>query len=272
MIPTDADPRGHIYAFDVESGDLLWKKAMDRGVATTPVLIDGRVTAVSALGEVVALDAKTGKTLWTETPFGRLKPIPFVQAPAHAGKRLFVVDNTNQILALDSETGATEWKTPLGARANTSVAVFGDTVIVGTDDAHLNWIDAASGRLEKRVQLKEGRPYGTLILAPPLLFALAAGATGSIIALDAESGAVRWKQETAKEWTTYRPLVAGASVIVGSDAKELCAFDRRTGSKQWCRSVSHVPRGLGASDDGWLYVGSLSGVVQAYRLDAADPP
>lgn len=272
VIPTDADPEGHIYSFDADSGDLLWKKRMDRGVATTPLLIDGRIVAVSAVGEVVALDVTSGKAVWTEKPVGVLKPIPFVQAPAHSGKRLFVTDNTNQMLALDSVTGATLWTTRLDARANTSAVVVGNKVVVGTDDGHLNWIEARSGRLEKRIRLDEGRPYGTLILAPPLLFVLTADAKGSIIALDAKSGSVRWKQETAKEWTTYRPLIAGSNVIVGSEAKVLCAFDRGTGAMQWCRPISQVPRGLGISADGWLYVGSLSGVVQAYRLDAAETP
>jgi outer membrane protein assembly factor BamB len=54
---------------------------------------------------------------------------------------------------------------------------------------------------------------------------------------------------------------------VGSEEKDLCAFDRTSGEVRWCRSVGQVPRGLGISDDGILYVGSLSGVVQAFRLN-----
>ena len=103
-----------------------------------------------------------------------------------------------------------------------------------------------------------------------MLYVLTAGGKGNLIALDAESGTVKWKRDTPKEWTTYRPLVTGSTVIVGSEEKDLCAFDRTSGEVRWCRSVGQVPRGLGISSDGILYVGSLSGMVQAFRISTAD--
>jgi outer membrane protein assembly factor BamB len=103
-----------------------------------------------------------------------------------------------------------------------------------------------------------------------LLFVLGAGAKGILFALDAESGVIRWKQETPKEWTTYRPLVTGSTVIVGTTEKNLCAFDRSSGQARWCRSIGQTSRGSGISSDGILCVGSLSGVVQAYRISTAD--
>jgi len=269
VIPTDSDPKGHIYSFDAASGDLLWKVAFDQGVATTPLFIDGRVVAVSAEGEVAAVDPKNGQVVWHEAPAGVLKPLPFVPSPAYAAKRIFLADNTNKILALDAASGSVIWRRTLAARPNTALVVVGSTIVVGTADGFLNWIATDSGEVKKRIRLEEGLPYGTPILAPPLLFVLAAGAKGNLIALDAESGAIRWKQETTKEWTTYRPLVTGSTVIVGSTEKDLCAFDRTSGELRWRRSVGQVPRGLGISGDGMLYVGSLSGVVQALRMEKA---
>ena len=86
------------------------------------------------------------------------------------------------------------------------------------------------------------------------------------------TGFLKWKRETPKEWTTYRPLVTGSNVIVGSEERDLCAFDRTSGEVRWCRSVGQIPRGLGVSSDGILYVGALSGVVQAFPLGAAKSP
>ena len=268
VVPTDTDPKGHVYSIDAASGELQWKIALDRGVATTPLSIAGRVVAVSAKGEVVALDAKSGKVVWRVTPAGPLEPLPFIPSPAYAGKRIFLADNTNGIFALDASTGATVWRTTLGARPNTALVVAGDSVVAGTADGHLHWIARDSGDVKKRIRLEEGRPYGTPILAPPLLFVLAGEAKSTLLALDAESGAIRWKQETPKEWTTYRPLVTGADVIAGTADRNLCAFDRTTGAMRWCRPVGQVPRGLGIAGDGTLYVGSLSGVVQAFRFEA----
>ncbi len=248
---------------------MLWKVAFNQGVATTPLLIDGRVVAVSAEGEVVAIDPKNGAVVWQEAPAGPLKPLLYVPSPAYAAKHIFLADNTNKLFSLDAATGATIWHKTLPARTSTALVVVGNTLVLGTEDGYLNWIAIDSGEVRKRIRLEEGHPYGTPILASPLLFVLSAGAKGNLIALDAESGAIRWKQETPKEWTTYRPLVTGSTVIVGSTEKDLCAFDRTSGELRWCRSVGQVPRGLGISEDGILYVGSLSGVVQAYRVDTA---
>lgn len=272
IIPTDSDPKGHLYSFDTATGDLRWKVALNHGVAATPLLIDGRVVAVSEEGEVLAVDPKDGAIVWRAVPAGSLKPLPYVPSPAYAGKRIFIADNAKRLFSLDTATGATVWRKALPARANTALVIAGNTLVLGTEDGYLNWIAVDSGEVKKRIRLEEGHPYGTPILASPLLFVLAAGAKGTLLALDAESGAIRWKQETPREWTTYRPLVTGSTVIVGSEEKNLCAFDRVSGKAQWCRSVGEIPRGLGISSDGILYVGSLSGVVQAYRISTADTP
>jgi len=266
VIPTDADPEGHIYSFDTASGDLLWKVPFPHGVATTPLLIDERVVAISVAGEVVSIDAKSGKVLWLKAPAGTLKPFPRVRSPAHAAGRVFVADNTNRILALAAATGETAWNKTLPARVNTALLVVGNSLVSGTEDGYMNWLAIDSGELTKRIRLGEGYPLGTPILASPLLYVLTGGEKGTLIALDAESGAIQWKQETPKEWTTYRPLLAGSSIIVGNAEKNLCAFDRLSGESQWCRSTGQTPRGLGISNDGILYVGSLSGVVQAFRV------
>ena len=272
IIPTDSDPKGHLYSFATATGDLLWKVVLNHGVAATPLLIDGRVVAVSEEGEVLAVDPKDGAIVWREVPAGALKLLPYVPSPAYAGKRIFVADNAKRLFSLDTATGATAWRKMLPARPNTALLIVGRTLVLGTEDGYLNWIAIDSGEVKKRIRLEEGHPYGTPILASPLLFVLAAGAKGTLLALDAESGAIRWKQETPREWTTYRPLVTGSTVIVGSEEKNLCAFDRVSGKAQWCRSVGQIPRGLGISSDGILYVGSLSGVVQAYRISTADTP
>ena len=268
VIPSDGYPQGHLYSFDTASGELLWKLAADRGFATTPMPIGERIVAVSARGEVVAVDPTSGEVAWRRSPAGVLEPLPFVQSPAHSGKRIFIADNKGKIFALDTSTGATLWQTTLAARANTALLVVGNTLVVGTIDGSMHWIAIDSGTVKHRVKLEEGHPYGTPIFASPLLIVLTAGAHGNLIAMDAESGARRWTQETPKEWTTYRPLLSGPAIIAGTDEKSLCAFDRTSGEGQWCRSTGQVPRGLGISPDGIVYVGSLSGMVQAFRIPA----
>lgn len=265
VIPTDSVPSGHLYSFDIASGELLWKLPFNFGITATPLLIGDHVVIVSSEGDVATIDAKSGKIQWRVTPFGTLKANPFLPSPAHAAGRIFVGDNTNQVLALDPKDGATRWRTSLSGRSNTALVVIDDHVVVGTEDGFLNWIAMKSGEVKKRVKLG-GMPHGTPVPAGPLLLVLVSAGHSKLVALDSKTGAIRWEQETPKEWTTYRPLVTGSVVIVGNDDKDLCAFDRTTGERRWCRPVGEVPRGLGISEDGILYVGSLPGVVQAFRM------
>lgn len=71
VMPTDSDPKGHLYSLAIASGDLLWKIPFDQDVATTPLLVDGRIIGVSAQGKVVAIDPKDGKIVWHAVPAGR---------------------------------------------------------------------------------------------------------------------------------------------------------------------------------------------------------
>ncbi|HEU5162636.1 MAG TPA: PQQ-binding-like beta-propeller repeat protein, partial [Thermoanaerobaculia bacterium] len=227
---------------------------------------DDRIVVVSAKGEVAAIDANDGTIVWRVTPAGTLATLPFIPSPAVAGDLVVVADNTNQLFALDASCGATSWRTTLSARPTTPPIVFGEDLVVGTYDGHLNRVDVKSGEITKRTKLA-GIPYGTPAVSDGLLLVLASGETSRLLALDVASLEVRWQQETPKEWTTYRPLVSGSVVIVGNEEQDLCAFDRATGERRWCRGVGQVPRGLGIAADGILYVGSLSGVVQAFRIE-----
>lgn len=270
VVPSDTDGDGHLYCFDAQTGEVRWKVRFRHGVATTPLLVSDRVVVVSATGEVAAIDPKTGSVAWKVAPAGPLTPLPFVPSPARARGRIFVADNVGKVFALDGSNGKTVWSTPLAGRANTALTLVGNRIVIGTSDGFLNWIDADSGAIAKRVRLT-GFAYGTPISAPPLLFVLAGGTKSKLLALDAKSGAVRWEQETPKEWTTYRPLVTGSVVIVGTEDKDLCAFNRTDGTRRWCRPVGQIPRGLGTSAAGdMLYVGSLAGKVQVYRLGKRD--
>lgn len=266
VIPSDSVPKGYLYCFDTASGELLWKVPFNYGVATTPILIGDRVIVMSSEGDVAAIDAKSGRIVWRVAPAGSLKTPPWIPSPAHAAGRILVADNTNQIFALDASKGATLWRKTLSGRPNTSLLLVGEEVVVGTDDGYLNRIGLKSGDVRKRTKLG-GIPYGTPAPSDRLLLVLVSSGESKLVALDAVNHEVRWEQATPKEWTTYRPLLAGPLVIVGNQDRDLCAFDRVTGERRWCRPVAQVPRGLGIAKDGILYVGSLSGVVQALRIE-----
>jgi outer membrane protein assembly factor BamB len=268
VVPTNTDGDGNVYAFDVRTGDLRWKATFKFGVATAPLLVSGRVIVAAANGDVAAIEPKTGKIAWKVSPAGPIKQSPNVPSPAAIGDRILVADNTGKMFGLDASSGKTVWTTPLAALPNTSLTVIGKSVVVGTVDNFLNWIEPGSGAITRRTRLT-GFGFGTVISAPPLLLVLVKGSTAKLVALDAETGALRWEKETPREWETFRPLVTGSVVIAGNEEKEVCAFNRSDGALRWCRSIGQIPRGLGTAGD-TLYVGTLSGKVQVYRIAKTD--
>lgn len=266
IIPTDAEPQGFVYSFDPHSGDLHWKVPFKGGVATTPLLVGKQLVVVAVDGTVASIDPSNGTVAWKVSPSGATTTLPWVPSPAAADGRVFFADNSGKVFALDAETGKTIWRKELSSRVNTSLLVVGKSVVAGTVDGFLVRLSTDSGDVAGRLKLA-GHPYGTLISSPPLLFVLVKSEEANLVALDMTTEKIRWQRGTKKEWTTYRPLVAGSSVIVGSEEKELCALDVSDGTPRWCREVGGIPRGLGISGDRVLYVGTLAGRVSAYRYD-----
>jgi len=76
-----------------------------------------------------------------------------------------------------------------------------------------------------------------------------------------------------KEISSFRPLIVGRSVTIGSDDSTVVAYALRDGSELWRRHVRGPARGLGIDGD-VLHVGTLKGTVAAIPLpkQAGDPP
>ncbi len=266
IVATDAEANGYVYSFDALTGKVLWKVPFKGGVGTTPLWVGEKLVVAAADGSVAAIDPSTGHVVWRVNPAGTITEQTGLPSPATADGLIFVTDTLGTVFALDGASGRTVWRTSLSRRVNTSLLVVGKTLLGGTMDGYLYRLAARSGEVEEGVKLA-GIPYGTLISSPPLLLMLVKGDNANLVALETATGKVRWQRATSKEWTTYRPLVAGANVIVGSEDRDLCVFRLMDGAQHWCHAIGQIPRGLGMSADGILYVGTLAGRVSAYRYD-----
>ncbi len=117
-------PAAQIDAGNVAKLEIAWRwTTPDRGIDTkapfgnlkgTPLMVGGVVYAVSSLNLVSALDARTGKELWTYDPKAYL-----LHKPTHGGftqrgleywsdgttSRILLVTSTHQLVSLDPATG-----------------------------------------------------------------------------------------------------------------------------------------------------------------------
>jgi alcohol dehydrogenase (cytochrome c) len=146
----------------------VWQARSLEKFEATPLVVDGVLYTVQAPNEVVALDAATGRIFWT---------FPYENSAAA--------------------------RTCCG-RVNRGLAILGDTLYMGTVDAHLLAIDAKSGQLVWDAKVAEAAERYSITMAPvvvkdKVLIGTAGGDMGIravVAAYDAKTGAEVWRIHT----------------------------------------------------------------------------
>jgi alcohol dehydrogenase (cytochrome c) len=185
---------------NVKNLELQWMfqaRSLEKFEAT-PLVVDGILYTVQAPNNVVALDAVTGRVFWT---------YPYV--PAREAR-------------------------PCCGQVNRGLAILGDTLFMGTIDAHLIALDA-----------KSGKPIWNVAVAK------------------AEAGYA----------LTHAPLVVKDKVIVGTAGGEygirgfIAAYDVKTGKEDW-RFYTIPGKGEPGNDtwkgDSWQHGGASVWVTGSY--------
>lgn len=176
VVMADHDEKNDFYrCLDARNGEELWTRSfpntreMDYGSGprATPLVHADRVYALSAFGELVCLDLRTGKTLWQKDfckdfGAGSVPKWGYCSSPLVVqGKLIVNPGGEAAIFALDPETGKTLWKGE-GAGANYSsliADVFGGVEqVVGHDGESLAGWEVATGKRLWSVAMEQADP------------------------------------------------------------------------------------------------------------------
>lgn len=150
----------------------------DRGQEATPIVVDGTLYLASAYDVVAALDARSGKPVWTYDPEVREASArsccgPVSRGVAVAGGRVFLGALDGRLIALDAKSGKPVWETqtidqgdPLAINYTITGAprIVQDMVLIGNGGAefgargYVSAYDQASGKLRWRFYTVPGRP------------------------------------------------------------------------------------------------------------------
>jgi polyvinyl alcohol dehydrogenase (cytochrome) len=226
----------------------------DGGIAGQPTVVDGLVYITSRTGRVFALDARTGCTAWSVDARVSVRTAVIVGPMAGGRRTAYFGDEKGIVHAVDAASGLPLWMSQVDAhpvlRVGGSLALFDGMLYVPTSSLE----EAAAAD-----------PHYSCC-----------SFRGSLSALDAETGTVRWKSYTVAQ--TPQPLKVNAAgtqmygpaggaiwstptvdprrglVYVGtgdsytdvpSDSTDaLLAFDLKTGARRWTRQV--------LASDAWL--------------------
>jgi outer membrane protein assembly factor BamB len=268
-----ANADGTLFALDLKRKKPTWTYRARRCTAATPA-IDGHTVYMAYLnkppcnatrsgldGEVVALNADTGKLRW------RVKLAPTESSPLVVDGTVYVGDWSGRVYALSAATGATRWTFKTGDKVKDAMAYAGGRIYFGSYDHHVYALNARSGKLFWRAAAQQrlgprGRFYSTPAVAYGRVYI---GSTdGKVYSYGATSGKLRWSHGTG-DYVYSSPAIWKGRVYAGSYDGTMYAFDGATGDVLWKYKANGAISGSPIVISDVLYFSTLKG--RTYALD-----
>ena len=138
---------GNVVALDAETGKQAWKTELEVELSAGPGVGDGMVAVGSADGWIIVLNAADGTERWRVSLGGETLSPPLV-----AEESVFVATIDNRLRSLRGYDGDVNWslekQTPvLTMRGSATLAIVGSSVIAGFDNGRLVAAAADSGNV-----------------------------------------------------------------------------------------------------------------------------
>jgi len=183
-------------------------------------------------------------------------------SPAVAGGVVYVGSADGNVYALDAASGTKKWAYQTRGEIGSSPAVAGGVVYVGSEDGTLYALDATSGT--KKWAYHTGNFVGS---SPAVVGGMVyvGSHDGTLYALEATTGARKWTYWTRGPMFSS-PEVANGVVYVGASWGNVYALDAASGTQKW----SYHTGGIDSSPavvNGVVYVSCIDGPsVYAFHL------
>ena len=185
-------------------------------------------TRYSKLTQITPANVKNLELQWVYQSRSLEK---FETTPLVVDGIMYVTDPPNNVVALDAKTGAVFWvydyRPSPDARVccgsvNRGLAILGDTLFMGTIDAHLVAIDARAGRPIWNIGIGDPKlgysiTHAPLVVKDKVIVGTSGGddgVRGFVAAFDAETGKEAWRF-----WTIPAPGEFGSSSWPGESYK-----------------------------------------------------
>lgn len=240
-----------VTALSLSNGGRLWKTNLrpegEKDVATGGGVAGdaGRIFVATGYSTLVALDAGSGRVLWTKD-----LEAPARSAPTATGGKVFVVTQTNQVVALNQEDGGDLWTyagipETGGLLSVANPAVSGDTVVVPFSSGEVmaidakggtpRWIDAVNQSFRTQALSGLADVSASPVIADGVVYATSI--VGRTIAVSLKTGERLWEQDAG---SAHTPVVAGNAVFLIDLDDRLIALDRKSGSPIWSTQLPIV--------------------------------
>lgn len=244
---------GALYKLDASTGRMLWRFATNAEVARKPVKSGDSLYFVNANDTVIAVNAHSGKRLWSQ----HLSPALGMEISGYAGVlvkngSVFTAFSTGIVTAFDAQTGRERWEpVDLSAEAEQSLGTVptyldvdttpvwaqvgsNNAVIVGSYEGGAVALDAETGNQlwanRKVVGISDvtlwSQPAHTgpkpsdgmpPVAYPERRLVLVSTGTSGLWALDTDTGAEMWRRDLPRGGTNRPVPISGALLMTTTE-------------------------------------------------------
>lgn len=300
---------GRVVALELMTGNRkgkkIWEHKVKAGIRSSPGIRDGRLFFGDDFGFVHAVDAATGKPLWTYETEGGAEILSSVN---FSGPSLLVGSYDGFLYCLDCKTGKLLWKVETGAPVHCSPAISEGKTFVAGCDGLLRVIDVKTGKEVSQLELGENTAaspavdgnqlyvgtygsqikgvdwkagkilwsyqhpvrrfpyYASVALGKKLV--VAGGRDKLIHGIDRATGKSAWTFQTRSR-VESSPVIAGTRILCGSSDKNIYMLELATGKKVWTFEGDGSFLASPALADGRMVIGCDSGLVYCFDLNPA---
>ncbi|HEX3895961.1 MAG TPA: outer membrane protein assembly factor BamB [Rudaea sp.] len=243
---------------------LLWQERIGKGsdksgVRISPAVVDGKLYAAGTDGTISALDAATGKTLWSKHLGKRHgfiwhhgnNTVRWAGGPGTDGKVLAVGSLEGAVQAFDAATGDERWNAQLSSEVIAAPVIVDGIVVVRTNDGRLYGLDANDGSRKWTYDRSTVPILSLRGNAPPEVaggLVYSGGDNGKLAAITLNEGKTAWEQtistgegrtEIERIQDVDGPISVVDGVVYASGYHgQVAALVAQTGRPLWTHVVS----------------------------------
>jgi outer membrane protein assembly factor BamB len=233
---------GNAKAVRLSDRRIIWERSTnpkDAGKPTDvtgPVYHQGKVFFAYVDGDLVAVDAKSGKEVWKRKLVGHLE-----SSPMAVGGTLYLGTDKTNVVAVRASDGKILWQFNSPAAIKASPSFHDGRLYVADYESGVFCLGANDGKLIWRTNTSQAPPFGRggFYSSPAIGYGhvYAGRDDGTIFAFDEKTGKVDWSFPT-NNFVYGSPAVAEVpgtppSVYIGSYDEHFYALNALTGKQRW---------------------------------------
>jgi outer membrane protein assembly factor BamB len=236
-----------------------------RRLAAAPVIGDGRLYVMGTDGIVSALDAASGRRIWTKSfkIEGQSSKMVFGGGVTFDGGRVYVTTGLGEVAALEASSGTQVWKVKPAGPLRGSPTIAFNSVYVMTQDNQLHALNAADGSVLWSESGSQGQAgvFGVAAPAAGQGTVIAGYSTGELVAYRYENGRTLWSDALARTSISTQvgiltdvdadPIIDRGRVFALGQGGRMAAYDLVSGQRIWELNLAGISTPAVAGD--WVF-------------------